>query len=130
MRVGRLLKRIQTFDYSMAPLIRVDDHLSINFGRQYVLVDGKEVRLTPTETKLLHILRSNANQIVSLEFLVRRLWPRDEIFEDTLRVHVHRLRAKIGRAKGDKKYIVTERGQGYRFMVDDRKGSVADAVPM
>ena len=128
-RLGRLLKRVQTYDYSMAPLVRVDDRFSINFGQQYVRVDDKQKKLTPTESKLLHILRSNANRVVSLEFLVRRLWPREEVFEDTLRVHVHRLRTKISDKSSRKKYIITERGQGYRFVVDESTGdkSAGDA---
>jgi DNA-binding response OmpR family regulator len=46
-----------------------------------------------------------------------RIWPGQEIFEDTLRVHVHRLRSKIEGSVSGEKYIHTERGLGYRFYV-------------
>ena len=48
-------------------------------------------------------------------FLLRRLWPLKEVFEDALRVHVHRLRKKI-EIDPSSPYIITDRGQGYRFM--------------
>jgi len=47
--------------------------------------------------------------------LLRRLWPLEEVFEDTLRVHIHRLRHKIEPVPGEPRYILTERGLGYRF---------------
>jgi DNA-binding response OmpR family regulator len=46
---------------------------------------------------------------------LRRLWPMEEMFEDTLRVHVHRLRQKIEPIPGQPRYILTERGTGYSF---------------
>jgi DNA-binding response OmpR family regulator len=56
-----------------------------------------------------------AGRVVATEFLLRRLWPSDEVFEDTLRVHVHRLRAKLEVAPGRPRYVITERGSGYLF---------------
>jgi DNA-binding response OmpR family regulator len=47
--------------------------------------------------------------------LIGRLWPNLEVFEDTLRVHVHRLRRKLEPRPEAPRYIVTERGVGYSF---------------
>jgi DNA-binding response OmpR family regulator len=58
----------------------------------------------------------NKGHIVTNDFLLRRLWPHEEIFEDTLRVHVARLRKKIEANPSQPQYIITERGVGYRFM--------------
>ena len=71
--------------------------------------------LTPTETKLLYILMRNAGRIVTTDFLLRRLWPLEEVFEDALRVHVHRLRHKIEPVPSQPRYVLTERGVGYKF---------------
>ncbi|RLT39363.1 MAG: DNA-binding response regulator, partial [Chloroflexi bacterium] len=49
--------------------------------------------------------------------LLRRIWPLEEIFEDTLRVHIHRLRQKIENKASGVKYVGTERSIGYRFLV-------------
>ena len=78
-------------------------------------MDGRPVPLTSTETKLLYVLMRNAGRVVATDFLLRRLWPSDEVFEDTLRVHVHRLRGKIEPEPSRPRYVVTERGSGYRF---------------
>lgn len=59
----------------------------------------------------------NAGRTVTNDFLLRRIWPLDEIFEDTLRVHIHRLRQKIESKPSGVKYVGTERGIGYRFLV-------------
>lgn len=114
-RVQRVLRRIGDFAYALDPVMRVDDRLAVDFAHQQAVVDEQPVPLTPTETKLLYILMRNAGRIVTTDFLLRRLWPLEEVFEDTLRVHVHRLRQKIEPTLVQPRYIVTERGVGYSF---------------
>jgi DNA-binding response OmpR family regulator len=114
-RVQRVLRRIGDFAHTLDPVTRVDEHLAIDFAHQQVIVDGQPVSLTPTETKLLYILMRNTGRTVTTDFLLRRLWPLDEVFEDTLRVHVHRLRQKIKATPSQARYIITERGVGYSF---------------
>jgi DNA-binding response OmpR family regulator len=114
-RVRRVLRRIGDFGYTLAAQTQVDERLAINFAQQQVVIDGQPVPLTPTETKILYILMRNAGQTVTTDFLLRRLWPRDEVFEDTLRVHISRLRKKIETDPGQPHYILTERGLGYSF---------------
>ena len=96
-------------------MIRVDDRLSVDFGHQRVTVDGRAVPLTATESKLLYVLMRQAGKPLGTDFLLRRLWPAEEVFEDTLRVHVHRLRGKIEPTPARPRYVVTERGTGYCF---------------
>jgi DNA-binding response OmpR family regulator len=95
--------------------MQVDARLSVDIPHQKAFVADDMVDLTPTETKLLYILMRNASRVVTTDFLLRRLWPLEEVFEDTLRVHVHRLRQKIEEDPGAPCYIITERGLGYRF---------------
>jgi DNA-binding response OmpR family regulator len=114
-RVERVLRRIGDFAYTLDPVTRVDDRLAVNFAHQQAVVGGQFVDLTPTETKILYILMRNASRSVTIDFLLRRLWPLEEVFEDTLRVHVHRLRKKIEASPSQPQYIITERGVGYRF---------------
>lgn len=116
-RVERVFRRIGDFGYALQPVIRVDDHLEVDFAHQKSRVDGREIPLTATETKLLYVLMRNAGRVVATDFLLRRLWPGDEVFEDTLRVHVHRLRSKIEPTPSRPRYVLTERGAGYRFPV-------------
>jgi DNA-binding response OmpR family regulator len=114
-RVERVCRRIGDFGYTLQPVIRVDERLSVDFAHQRVTVDGKQVPLTATESKLLYVLMRQAGRPVGTEFLLRRLWPSEEVFEDALRVHVHRLRGKIEPTPGRPRYVVTERGTGYCF---------------
>jgi len=118
-RVGRVLRRMGDFAYTLDPVVQVDGRLAVDFVHQRVTLDGEDVSLTPTETKILFILMRNAGRTVTNDFLLRRIWPLDEIFEDTLRVHIHRLRQKIEPKTAQVKYVGTERGLGYRFLVKD-----------
>jgi DNA-binding response OmpR family regulator len=114
-RIQRVLRRIGDFSYTLSPLINIDDRLTVDFAHQNVVVDGQVVSLTPLETKLLYLLIRNAGRTTTNDFLLRRLWPMEEVFEDTLRVHVYRLRRKIEKNPARPHYIITERGQGYSF---------------
>jgi DNA-binding response OmpR family regulator len=114
-RVQRVLRRIGDFAYTLDPTIQIDDYLSVDFAHQQVSVGGKITALTPTESKLLYILIRNAGHTVTSDFLLRRLWPMEEVFEDSLRVHVHRLRQKIEPTPSQPYYVITERGLGYSF---------------
>jgi len=116
-RVERVLRRIQDFGYTVGKSVQIDPRLRVDFVHKHAVVEQEKVALTPTETKLLYILMRNAGHIVTTDFLLRRLWPFDEVFEDSLRVHVHRLRRKIEETPSRPSYIVTERGLGYHFTV-------------
>ncbi len=114
-RLERVLRRIGDYSYTWDVLTRIDEHLAVDIPHQRALVGDQTVALTPTETKLLYLLMRNAGHTVSTDFLLRRLWPMEEVFEDTLRVHIHRLRHKIEPAPSRPRYILTERGLGYSF---------------
>ncbi|HEY1407536.1 MAG TPA: response regulator transcription factor [Promineifilum sp.] len=115
-RVRRVLRRIGDFAYTLNTETVVDEYLTVCFPYQRAYVDGKEVELTPTETKLLYILMRNAGQTVTTDFILRRLWPLEAAYEDRLRVYVHRLRRKVERSPQQPQYIVSQRGVGYTFV--------------
>ncbi|MBN1979757.1 MAG: response regulator transcription factor [Anaerolineae bacterium] len=114
-RVERVLRRIGDFAYTLTPVMRVDDRVTVDFAHKQICVDGEMALLTPTETKLLYILMRNAGRVVTTDFLLRRLWPMQEVYEDALYVHIRHLRQKIESDPGEPRYIVTERGLGYTF---------------
>lgn len=114
-RVQMVLARMPSFDYASEPLVRVDDNLSIDFAHNRIIVAGKPVGLTPTESIMLHVLLRNATRVVENPMLIARVWPSEEVYEDTLRVHMHRLRRKLEADSHHPHYIRTERGVGYRF---------------
>jgi DNA-binding response OmpR family regulator len=114
-RVRRVLRRIGDYAYTLDAETVVDEHLTINFPSQRAYLQGREVALTPTETKLLYILMRNAGQTVTTDFILRRLWPMEAAFEDRLRVYIHRLRRKIEQKPEQPRYILSQRGIGYSF---------------
>ncbi len=117
-RIERVLNRFSDFGYVRAPRVQINAALSVEFGHHTATINGKQIHLSPTETKLLYIFWVGAGRMLSNEFLLRRVWPTEEIYEDTLRVHISRLRKKIeGSVKGNCS-IVAERGYGYRFIAD------------
>jgi DNA-binding response OmpR family regulator len=117
-RVRRILSRIAHADYVQQPVIQIDKRLSIDFSQSRLLIDGQAVLLTPTEINLLYLLVQNANQVVPSQILIDRVWPIDDVYEDTLRVHMHRLRRKLEVDYRKPKYILTERGTGYCFVME------------
>ncbi len=114
-RVQRVLRRIGDYSYTWDVETRVDDFLLVDIPHQRAVAGGQVVALTPTEAKLLYLLMRNAGHTVTTDFLLRRLWPMEEVFEDTLRVHIHRLRQKVEPVPARPLYILTERGAGYSF---------------
>ncbi len=70
---------------------------------------GKEI---PVAADLMR----NAGQTVTTDFILRRLWPMETVFEDRLRVYVHRLRRKIEEHPEEPRYIQSQRGVGYSFI--------------
>jgi two-component system KDP operon response regulator KdpE len=91
-----------------------DEHLSLDFGQQMVILDHQRMILTRKEYTLLALLVQHAGQIVPREALLLQVWGYgSEIRTRTLDVHVRRLRKKLG-AYADQ-YIETIFGIGYRF---------------
>jgi DNA-binding response OmpR family regulator len=121
-RVRRVLRRMADYNYTAELIAQVDEHLSIDFVHKRAFFDQTEIVLTPTETKILFILMRNAGHSVTYDFLLKRIWPLDDVYEDTLRVHIHRLRNKIEQNPSLPRYILTVRGIGYTFF-DPRHSS-------
>jgi len=127
-RIYRVLSRIHDFGYTQSPIITVDDWLSIDFGNSRLRVGDQWIMLTPTEAELLHILVRNRGCVVPSTTLMARVWPLEQIYEDTLRVHMHRLRRKLERDSRHPQYIQTERGVGYRFVMGNSEPTGRDVV--
>jgi DNA-binding response OmpR family regulator len=117
-RVQAVLARMPSLDYASEPVVRVDDNLHIDFAHNRLVLNGKTYGLTPTESILLHVLLRNAGRVVENRMLLARVWPSlENVGEDTLRVHMHRLRRKLEADSHHPHYIRTERGIGYMFTI-------------
>jgi DNA-binding response OmpR family regulator len=114
-RIQRVLSRVTDYSYAQGRVINIDVHLSVDFASNRLIRDGQTISLTPIETNLLMILLRQKGQIVSPNTLIARVWPNEEVYEETLRVHMHRLRKKLRVNAELPEYIHTERGVGYSF---------------
>lgn len=115
-RVKAVLRRVEMPSPVPKTEIRVDDNLSIDFSRCKVIAKGKEVHLRPTEYRLLYHLVSNAGRVFTHETLLRKVWGYEYRDEDQyLWLYITYLRKKIEEDPKHPKYILGERGIGYRF---------------
>ncbi|TDA70600.1 MAG: response regulator [Clostridia bacterium] len=91
--------------------------LTIDLARRLVTVEGREVKLTPTEYELLKNLALNAGRVMTHRQLLRTIWG-PEYQEEThyLRVYIGQLRRKIETDPTRPRYIITEPGVGYRLV--------------
>ena len=112
-RVRRVLTRT-TPEQNLNPETKLDDRLSVNFAQQYVVINGEQVVLTPTENRILRTLYANRGRVISPSFLLAKAWePVRQGTVESLWVHVRRLRSKIEEDPNNPQYVTTVRGQGY-----------------
>lgn len=123
-RVRAVLRRAESVSGGIRGLIEVDEHLKIDFDRREVWLDGALVKLRPTEFKLLYHLVQNAGWVITHDQILAKVWGyeyRDE--PHYVRLYINYLRQKLEKDPADPKYILTERGVGYRF-VDFRRNKL------
>ena len=116
-RVKAVLRRTQSVTEPGEAILEIDDRLSVDFNKREVIVAGEHIKLRPTEYRLLYHLIENAGWTVPHEQLLAKVWGyeyRDETHY--VRLYVNYLREKIEEDPSNPKYILTERGIGYRFV--------------
>jgi len=93
--------------------------LDLDAAGHRVLSDGKEIKLGPTEYRLLEFLMTHPERVYSRTQLLDRVWGANVYVEErTVDVHVRRLRKALSESNADS-YIQTVRGAGYRFSTRD-----------
>ncbi len=115
-RVNAVVRRAQWPAPAPRTVLRIDERLSVDFNRHQVIVNDERIDLRPTEYRLLSQLIQNAGWVVPHETLLAKVWGyeyRDETHY--LRLYINYLRKKIEAHPTNPKYILTERGVGYRF---------------
>jgi len=98
----------------------ISGQLTVDFANNDVRINGGQVKLTSTESKLLYYLVRNEGRLLSHENLLRKVW--GDTYSDArdlLRVHIQHLRQKLGDCSDIPRIIVTEHGMGYKFVRAD-----------
>lgn len=117
-RVKRVMKRTRQLLPQRA-LQALGRELCLDFARHRAIVNGREVRLTPTESRLLACLARSPNRVVGHERLMDEVWPDGEGDPLRLKVAVRRIRAKIEDDPARPRYLLTHRGEGYSLVVPE-----------
>jgi DNA-binding response OmpR family regulator len=94
-----------------------DSFVAVDYANREVWVDGRDVRLTPLEFRLLAAFVDHANQVLSREQLLELVWgDRRGVLAEQVKIYVGYLRRKLG--IGEEGPIETVRGFGYRYRRD------------
>lgn len=116
LRLAAVLRRVYREDEDVAQL----GDLEIVWSQSLVRKDGVETPLTAKEYALLRKLWENRGNIVTIDALCDTLWGGPNIgYENTLMVHIRRLRAKIEDDPSRPRRLLTARGLGYRLARED-----------
>jgi DNA-binding response OmpR family regulator len=122
-RIGAVLRRSEQPAHLPKTELAVDDYLRIDFDRNEVWAGDRQVSLTPTEYRLLYHLASNPGRVMTFESLLTKVWGWEYRDEDHyVRLYVSYLRQKVEPDPSHPRYILTEKGLGYRFVDYRRKG--------
>ncbi len=89
--------------------------LEIDDESKIVTVDGEEVKLTPVQYKILKLLTQNAGRVYSIDEIYEKVW-KETAFnpENTVAVHIRKIREKIEINPKDPKYLKVVWGIGYK----------------
>ena len=125
-RCRALSRRVRTGQDSELGAIQMGD-LVLDLGRRILRKAGKVIRLTPTEYDLLVFFYETSRLAVETRSTAQRHLGGAQCREDVeyLRIYVRQLRQKIEEDPADPKYLVTERGLGYRFCTSMESSSSA-----
>ena len=90
--------------------------LTINKDNHKVTVDGEEIKLTPIEFDILYLLASNPGRVFSTDEIFENVW-NEKVYEanNTVMVHIRRLRGKMKEDTRQNKIITTVWGVGYKI---------------
>jgi DNA-binding response OmpR family regulator len=115
-RVAALLRRAAAGGDDEGPDTYADRFLTIDFGQRAVTADGREVRLTPLEFKLLATLVRHPRQVLGRDQLLELVWGNPYVAGDQVKLYIGYLRRKLDPEQKGEVPIETVRGFGYRYI--------------
>jgi two-component system, OmpR family, KDP operon response regulator KdpE len=114
-RLRALGRRRATMEES-SPTVRIGELVVDLVAKQVTPPSGPAVRLTPTEWRLLEVLLTNPDRLLTREMLLTEVWgPSHGGDSGYLRLYMAQLRRKLEPDPSSPRYLVTEAGMGYRF---------------
>ena len=89
--------------------------LEINVETKEIYVDGENIKVTPIEFKILHLLMKNPGRVFSAEEIYESVWKEQAVNTDTVMVHVRNIREKIEIDSKNPRYLKVVWGVGYKI---------------
>jgi DNA-binding response OmpR family regulator len=114
-QLRRFIKLNTTTTLKNEGFIEIDD-LTIDTNTHEIRIDGKEIKLTPREFDILELLGRNRGMVFSIERIYELIWKEQFIQSDnTVMVHIRKIREKLESNPRKPKYIKTVWGVGYKI---------------
>lgn len=108
-RINRIL------NYNKNNIITIKD-ITFDFDKMEVSKNNEKINLSSLELKILHLLISNVNKVITRQNIIEHIWEwtGNDVYDNTITVYLKRIREKLGTD-----IIITIKGIGYR--IDDEK---------
>jgi two-component system response regulator VanR len=114
-QLRRFIKLNTTTALTSEGVIDIDD-LTIDINTHQIKIDGREIKLTPREFDILELLGRNRGMVFSIERIYELVWKESFIQSDnTVMVHIRKIREKLEENPRKPKYIKTVWGVGYKI---------------
>lgn len=114
-RVKAQLRRAKYYSGTADPTVYDSGGLYIDRERHLCSVFDRSVELTPTEFRILWLLCQNAGKVISTEDIFKEIWGEKYLDgNNTVMVHIRRIREKLGDKPREPKFIKTVWGVGYK----------------
>ncbi|QDZ94295.1 response regulator transcription factor [Bacillus altitudinis] len=119
-RVKAQLRRSSYLQPSQAEPVIKKGPFELNEQQAELTKNGAAIELTPKELMLMTYFLQHPNRVISKETLYQTVWGEDFFGSDnTVMVHIRRLREKIEHSPSTPEFLVTVKGLGYKFVVKD-----------
>ena len=120
-RVKAQFRRCNRLNHSRGGAAQGKDEIQIrdmiiNRDNHKVIIEGEEIKLTPIEFDILYLLASNPGKVFSTDEIFEKVW-NEKVYEanNTVMVHIRRLRGKMKEDQRENKIIYTVWGVGYKI---------------
>jgi DNA-binding response OmpR family regulator len=121
LRVKAILRRVSDPAERAKPVLKFDN-LVLDYNKRLITCKSKKIELTPKEFEVLWLMASNPNKVFSKAHLLDKVWDSSYYGDDnTVTVHIRRIREKLEDNPSNPLYIKTVWGVGYKFQYDSKE---------
>ena len=117
-RIRVLTRRIGQDEGDEEPIVAFGS-VCVDLAAHTVTRDGANVRLTPTEWRVLELLIHNEGRLVTRQTMLSQVWGSEHVTDTgSLRLYISQLRKKLEPEPSRPRYLITDAGMGYRLVLD------------